>query len=60
MFSNIDELRKNGWIQTQQPKDEVYVVDNLLSCTLKIVCKYVLPYNLSIVRFPLISRFILT
>lgn len=22
MFSNIDELRKNGWIQTQQPKDE--------------------------------------
>lgn len=55
MFSNIDELRKNGWIQTQQPKDEVYVVDNLLSCTLKIVCKYVLPYNLSIVRFPLIS-----
>ena len=60
MFNNIDELRKNGWIQTQQPKDEVYVVDNLLSCTLKIVCKYVLPYNLSIVRFPLISWFILT
>ena len=25
MFSNLDELRKNGWIQTQPPSDEVII-----------------------------------
>lgn len=32
MFSSIDELRKNGWIQTQPPADEVIVNYSVLHC----------------------------
>ena len=30
MFSSIDELRKNGWIQTQPPLDEVIASYNYI------------------------------
>ena len=40
MFSNLDELRKNGWIQTQPPSDEVI----MKCCCMKIsvLCVFLL------------------
>lgn len=40
MFSNLDELRKNGWIQTQPPSDEVII--NYCCMKISVLCVFLL------------------